>query len=298
MSETCVFRLMEKNMTYKQIERIRSANNELDALKIKPDAQQICRLDENLSHFFGEYYKSPSLIVGVNLMYNNSSSTEEMLADIERIKSTLDGMVAQKSNYALANDILDIVDEGESVGTDYESRQKFIARAYFTYNDQIHFDSSIASIAKDSIARKGPLDFDFGETQTTVDDVVIESVISKLKQYADSILQDKKTTPQKKEKPSIAINNYNTNTNTNSQNVEVDISIEIENAKHQIEDACLLESQEKEVLEKIEELRQIIESKESKKNRWIKIKEFFKWVAEQGIQVASIVVPLLANAVK
>lgn len=195
-------------MTYDQLKRIRNAIKELDSLKEKPDAKRIYRLDENLSHFFGEYYRSPSLIVDVNIMYDNSSSTEEMLSDIERIKSTLDGMIAQKSSYALANYILDVVDDGESVGTDYESRQKFIARAYFTYNDQIHFDSSIASIAKDSIARKGPLDFDFGETQTTVDDVVIESVLSKLKQYADSILQDKKTTPQKKEKPSIAINNY------------------------------------------------------------------------------------------
>lgn len=285
-------------MTYDQLKRIRSAIKELDSLKEKPDAKKIYRLDENLSHFFGEYYRSPSLIVGVNIMYDNSSSTEEMLSDIERIRSTLDGMVAQKSNYALANDILDIVDEGESVGTDYESRQKFIARAYYTYNDQIHFDSSIASIAKDSIARKGSLDFDFGETTTTVDDVVIESVLSKLKQYADSVLQDKKTSSHKKEKTTIAINNYNTNNNTNSQNIDVDFSIEIENAKHQIEDACLSESQEKEVLEKIEELRRIIESKESKKTRWAKIKEFFKWVAEQGIQVASIVVPLLVNAVK
>lgn len=285
-------------MTYKQLERIRSVNKELDALKNNPDATKISHINANLASFFGKDYTKPSLIVDVHIFYGNVSSTENMLSDIEKIQSTLDGIIAQKSNYALANDILDVVDDGDSVGNDYESRQRFIARAYFTYNNQIHFDSSIASIAKDSIARKGPLDFDFGETKTTVDDVVIESVISKLKQYADSVLQDKQTSSQKKEKPSIAINNYNTNTNTNSQNVEVDISIEIENAKHQIEDACLPESQEKEVLEKIEELRQIIESKESKKNRWTKIKEFFKWVAEQGIQVASIVVPLLANAVK
>lgn len=289
---------MEKNMTCKQIERIRSVIKELEALKKKPDAKQICRLDENLSHFFGEYYKNPSLIVGVDLMYDNLSTIEDMLSDIESIRSTLDGMVAQKSNYTLANDILDIVDEGKSIGTDYESRQRFIARAYYTYNDQIHFDSAIASIAKDSITRKSPLDFDFGETKTSVDDVVIESVISKLQQYADSVLQDQKISSQKKEKPSIAINNYNTNNNTNSQSLEVDFSMEIENARHQIEEACLPESQEKEVLEKIEELREIIESKESKKNRWAKIKEFFKWVAEQGVQVASVVLPLLVSAVK
>ena len=52
-----------------------------------------------------------------------------------------------------------------------------------------------------------------------------------------------------------------------------------------------------EVLAKIQELKDIMESKESKGKRWAKIKDFFKWVAEQGIQVASIIVPLLANTV-
>lgn len=41
-----------------------------------------------------------------------------------------------------------------------------------------------------------------------------------------------------------------------------------------------------------------MESKESKGTRWAKIKDVFKWVAEQGIQVASIIVPLLANMIK
>ena len=41
-----------------------------------------------------------------------------------------------------------------------------------------------------------------------------------------------------------------------------------------------------------------MESKESKGKRWAKIKDFFKWVAEQGIQVASIIVPLLTTTIK
>ena len=85
---------------------------------------------------------------------------------------------------------------------------------------------------------------------------------------------------------------------TASANATVDISIVFENAIKQVEDACLPDAQEKEVLAKIQELKDIMESKESKGKRWAKIKDFFRWVAEQGIQVASIIVPLLANTVK
>ena len=59
-----------------------------------------------------------------------------------------------------------------------------------------------------------------------------------------------------------------------------------------------LKKKQKEVLAKIQELKDIMESKESKGKRWAKIKDFFKWVAEQGIQVASIIVPLLATTIK
>ena len=83
-----------------------------------------------------------------------------------------------------------------------------------------------------------------------------------------------------------------------SSNIKVNISVEIENAIKQVEDACLPSEQEKEVLAKIQELKEIVESKESRKSKWTKIGGFFKWVAEQGIQVASIIVPLLANTIK
>ena len=97
--------------------------------------------------------------------------------------------------------------------------------------------------------------------------------------------------------PLIQVTNSPSVAATATANVTVDISVEIENAIKRVEDACLPDAQEKEVLAKIQELKDIMESKESKGKRWAKIKDFFKWVAEQGIQVASIIVPLLANTV-
>lgn len=218
-----------------------------------------------------------------------------MLSDIDRIKSVLEGMIALNSNYCLANEIINIINEGKCVSKDYSSRQQFIAKVYFSYGDYIKLDPLLISVAKDSIVRKSALDIDFGDTDTTVDDVVIQSVITKLEQYADSLLQKKEIVPStKKSNPTVVVNNIATAT----ANVIIDISIEIENAIKQVEDACLPAEQEKEVLAKIQKLKEIVESKDSKKSKWTKIKDFFKWVAEQGIQVASIIVPLLANTIK
>lgn len=78
----------------------------------------------------------------------------------------------------------------------------------------------------------------------------------------------------------------------------ITIAAVFDNARQQIKDACLSNVQEEEVLAKIQELNDIMESNESKRKRWEKIKDIFKWVAEQGIQVASIIVPLLTDIVK
>ena len=241
-------------MTFKQLEKIREALSELEILKKTPDARKIYHLDENLSYFLGKDYPSPSLLIGVDIMYDNASKKEDMLSDIDRIKSVLEGMIAQSSNYSLANEIIDVINEGKGVGKDYSSRQQFISKVYFSYGDYIKLDPLLISVAKDSIVRKSALDIDFGDTETTVDDVVIQSVIAKLEQYAESLLQKKEAVPStKKSNPTVVVNNIATAT----ANVNIDISIEIEKAIKQVEDACLPDEQEKEVLAKIQKLKEI-----------------------------------------
>lgn len=52
------------------------------------------------------------------------------------------------------------------------------------------------------------------------------------------------------------------------------------------------------LIKKLNELEEIGKSKESKGRRWQKAKEVMKWLVEQGIQVAAIVVPVLATCIK
>ncbi|MBR2869994.1 MAG: hypothetical protein IKB98_01235, partial [Clostridia bacterium] len=117
-----------------------------------------------------------------------------------------------------------------------------------------------------------------------------------LERYAETLCEGKTDTSTKT--PLVQVTNSPIISASATSNVNIDISIEIENAIRQVEDACLPSEQEKEVLAKIQELKEIVESKESRKSKWTKIKDFFKWIAEQGIQVASIIVPLLSSTIK
>lgn len=281
-------------MTFKQLEKIKSVLLELDALRKAPNAKALAHIDENLVYFLGQDYKRPSLQVRLDLVYNNESKTSDMLDDIDKIQSTLEGMIAQNANYSLVNEILDVIKEGENIGEDYNSRQQFIARVYYSYSNCIQMEPSLIAIANEAIVRKSSLDIDF-EDEKTIDNVVILGLIGKLRQYAEYMIQEHKIKGTKNDgAPTIVVNNVA----NASSNINMDISVKIENAIKQIEEACLSDEQEKDVLAKIQELKEIVESKDSKQRKWAKIKDFFKWVAEQGIQVASIIVPLLAGAIK
>ena len=51
-------------------------------------------------------------------------------------------------------------------------------------------------------------------------------------------------------------------------------------------------------MDKISELEELSKSKESKGKRWQKVKEFMKWLVEQGIQVAGVLLPVLAHTIQ
>lgn len=93
-------------------------------------------------------------------------------------------------------------------------------------------------------------------------------------------------------KPQIIINNENHNENN------IDISLSIQQAIKQTENSGLDEETKREVLQKLEEIKQLTEEKTRKKNVWEKVKNILKWVIERGIDVAAIVVPVLGGLVK
>lgn len=284
-------------MTLQQIEKIRATISELENLKTKPTPTDISRVDSSLENFFHELYKSPYLNISNYFAYDMEITKEQMLADIDDIVSVLNGMLALDPKAAQITDVLELIFEGEHIEQSYEAIQKYISKVFYSYGDYIKLDKSIIAVATRAIKTDVDIEWGFKE-DNSIDYTVVEGILRKLRVYAQEVLDGKKESTKKASAPSVVINNNPSISATASANATVDISIVFENAVRQVEDACLPDAQEKEVLAKIQELKDIMESKESKGKRWTKIKDFFKWVAEQGIQVASIIVPLLATTIK
>ncbi len=284
-------------MTLQQIEKIKATISELENLKTKPTPTDISRVDSSLENFFHELYKSPYLNISNHFAYDMEITKEQMLADIDDIVSVLNGMLALDPKAAQISDVLELIFEGEHIEHSYEAIQKYISKVFYSYGDYIKLDKSIIAVATRAIKTDVDIEWGFKE-ENSIDYTVVEGILRKLRIYAQEVLEGKKESTKKASAPSVVINNNPSISATASANTAVDISIVFENAVRQVEDACLPDAQEKEVLAKIQELKDIMESKESKGKRWSKIKDFFKWVAEQGIQVASIIVPLLATTIK
>ncbi len=256
------------------LEKIEKVNSYLEMEVFKNEVQ----------NFYGEECNIQLRIRVHNTIESYTSVFMEQ--DKAAIKNFIEGVLAKSDENIQVFNILDLIEEGKLTIEKKKGMPQFISKVYYAYSNKIEFDQTTMAAAT---APQDALSIGL----IKVDDSMVNGVLVKLEDYAIELLKPKQ---EIKRTSSLQINNYNTASATNE--VTVEISIMFENAIKQIEDACLPDEQEKEVIKKINELKEIIESKESKRNRWEKIKGFFKWIAEQGIQVASIIVPLLTTAIK
>lgn len=259
-------------MTFEQIKKIR------DLLKKADDVVDFCGMGFFLSElrgFFGE--STPNLII----MVHNTESTynDYLLAqDKIQIKAFLESELASCNEYTKVSEILDYLEDGEKIKTsDKNAIKSFISKIYHGYYGQITFDKAIENLAIVPDYLLPPMN-----------DGMLLGVLKKLKDYAVTLLSPKQI--KKEQAPLVQISNNNTAMAT----VNVDISFSLERARNQIEDAGLSDEQHKEVMNKLSEIEEIAKSKESNGKRWQRAKGILKWIAEQGITVAGIVLPLLA----
>ena len=267
-------------MTLQQIEKTRSTIRELENLKTVPTPTAISRIDSSLENFFHELYKSPYLNISNHFAYGMEITKDQMVADIEDIVSVLNGMLALEPKTAQTNDLLELIFEGEHIEQSYEAIQKYISKVFYSYGDYIKLDKSIIAVATKSIKTEVDIDWGFKE-ENTIDFTVVEGIVRKLRVYAQEVLDGRKSSNKKSSTPSV-----------------VDISAIFENARQRVEDEGLPDLQAKEILEKIAELEEIAKSKESKGKRWSKAKEIMKWLIEQGIAAAGILIPVLSESIK
>lgn len=88
----------------------------------------------------------------------------------------------------------------------------------------------------------------------------------------------------------IVINNSNTNENNNC----ISINVSFEETRQEIEKMTkLTEDEIAKILQKVDELEKIVNSDDSKSEKWEKAKQIIKWVADKGVDVGIALLPLL-----
>lgn len=86
--------------------------------------------------------------------------------------------------------------------------------------------------------------------------------------------------------------NSNSNTNTNTITNTVNFNAVLQNIK---DNESLTEEQTKEALQKLEELKTIYKSKDSKKTKWAKVKPIMIWLADKSVDVCIAFLPLITS---
>lgn len=278
-------------MTVKHIIKIKESIEKLEQLKSNPTPQKVIDFDRQLTSFLGTQYSHSMLTA--NMAQVRCVSDAELFTDIDCMISTLEGMLATDWRYEEVSDILDLIKEGENIATDYDLRQKFIAKIYYRFNDVIKFDKSIILIANDAISRKSSLDFDLYDVSSIADEV-IEGLIHRLKIYADTILQEKiKPKTASKSSPSVIINNTNSQSQTQSQSIEISFSqvlSDVQNKGLSDEDLVKLTK----LLTEFENERQ----SKKKTSLWDKAKNVLKFLIDKSVEIGIAVLPYIVGAIK
>lgn len=107
---------------------------------------------------------------------------------------------------------------------------------------------------------------------------------SKLQGYAMGLEPPPKTNYHPINEVTVSVNNTN----------EVNITVSFEQAREQIEDMTSLTNEEtEEILAKISELEEIINSKDKWKHKWEKAKKVLFWLADKSFDVGMVLLPLL-----
>ena len=89
-------------------------------------------------------------------------------------------------------------------------------------------------------------------------------------------------------KTGITINNTNTNENNNS------VSVTFESVRDKVNNMTSLPDEDiEEIQNRIDEIEEIVNSKETKSKKWSKAKEIIKWIADKGVDVGIALLPLL-----
>lgn len=170
------------------------------------------------------------------------------------------------------------------------NKQVFIIDIVNKYSSEIAFNDDVLNVIK-KLSSKIEVD----EQQTHL---IYRNVLNELEKYLNLLCENKPysggvgmTTGNIQINNNLIGGSTSANASANAQ-VNVNISVRIEQTIEKVKEACLSPEEEAAILAKLEELKEISKEK-NKRTKWDKVKGIFKWLAEQSLQAASWIVPLI-----
>lgn len=264
-------------MTFQQIKKTRDLLKRIDEVSSFQDMEVFL---SEIRGFFGIIF---SLNLEIKVKNTEGSYTDLYLErDKAQIRAFLESQLANDNKASSILDILDLIEEGENTTIGRVPIKDYVSKVYHMYYGKIVFDKATEKVATSPQLH--------GLGQLPLDKSLLLGTVTKLKDYALELCSPRQESNHSV--PVFSISNYTSANATASANV--DVVVAIQQAKQKTEDAGLSDDQYKDVMSKLSEIEEIAKSNESKGKRWQKAKEILKWIAEQGITVAGIVLPLLA----
>ena len=246
-------------------------------------------LSSKIKAFFGARFDLRLYVTTYNTLNSYTERYEKI--DCQSIISFLERCLAEDKNSEVISNLLLLINEGKASLGKKDKMIGFIADVYFSYGAKISMDKNIAAIAE------APKDAHIAYSWNY--ESIVKGLITQLRCYASDICN---FVNENKDFSSIGSIDHNITINPqimieNKNEMSVSISQVFEHAKQSVENAGFSDSQKKEILDKLEELKDISVSKESKGKRWTRIKKVIEWIIGQSIHVAGIVLPVLSQIV-
>lgn len=288
-------------MTYEQIQQIDYYLTEIQKLQhsAEPVVERYPKvkiLNSQISSAVKEY--SPKGISWNTLEFTinqQASKAESMLQGyinimLASLRSVWNAIPNREKILGVGED----VDIGSSLKVAIKSnKQDFIVNMVNKYQSEIAFSDDVLNVVKKLSSK-----IEVNEQQTYL---IYRNVLNELEKYLNLVCENKPNGEGGGVATGIQINNNliggNASANASaSAQVNVDVSVQIEQTIEKVKEACLNSEEEAAILAKLEELKEIAQEK-NKRAKWDKVKGIFKWLAEQSLQAASWVVPLINGMV-
>lgn len=220
---------------------------------------------------------------------NGHYDAEKGRDNLDIMCAALQGILNCLPYYDEVCDLNKDISYGKNIIGNPKCKREFIVEKIKKYSHNIKFEQA-AIVARESLLAGEEL----VEEQI---DSIFSSVVADIETYCKSLFEEKRDLKEVVQPTNphfqIFVSGGNATANASaSAQVTVDISVQIEQTIEQVKEACLKPEEEAAIVAKLDELKGISQEK-NRRTKWDKIKGVFQWLAEQGLQVAGWLVPLI-----